>query len=404
MEPLLPTTRLIAACCRRSDDAGRAEAIATHLRAITDWEIFVPAVKRHRVHTQTYAALKTNPAVPASVIEALKRSVQSLRMRRLKQLAELLRVTAAFRNAGIAAAEIKGMTLGVLAYGSTDLKESIDLDLLVAPDAAVDAVRLLLAHGYAHKDLGTRLRTDQIRALIRNRKDIALIGPGKTKLELHWRLSQSSGLLRGAGERLACQDVEVAPGHKVSTLATPDLVAYLAVHGSLHDWARIKWLADFDALFRRANLSQRQEWSQHAQMLGAGRCWQLAIAMGEHVVGPYDDNTAGSVARSGAGHRGARRVLAHGLHCIEAPYPPLRMTLPQKLAVARDDFSTKVSLFPRLIDSRGLIRQYFFVEKDILRFPLPDRLRYLYPPLRGAIWIGGRLPFTGRKLQVAPPE
>lgn len=401
MESLRPTTRLIAACCRRSDDAGRADAIATHLRAISDWEGFGDAVKRHRVYTQTYEALKNNPAVPAGVIEALRQRVHRLRLRRLRQMSELLRITSALRNAGIRVAEIKGMTLGVLAYGTADLKESIDLDLLVAPDAAVDAVQLLLAEGYAHQQVGTRLRADQIRALVRNRKDLPLIGPHKTKLELHWRLSQGASLLKGAGE-LAWQEVEVASGHMASTLAMPDLVAYLAVHGSLHDWARIKWLADFDALFRRASASQRSEWIEHAQMLGAGRCLQLAIAVGEHVIGPYVDHASGTGASVFASDPATLRGLAHNLRCIEAPYPPPRETLQQKLSLARDDFSTKVALFQRLIDSRSLIRQYFFVEKDILRFPLPDRLRYLYPALRGAVWIGDRLPRAGRKLQAAP--
>lgn len=397
MQPLAPTTRLIAACCRRSDDPGRAEAIARHLSEISDWDAFLEAVKRHRVHPHALQALKFDPAVPAHVIAALRERIRSLRIRRLRQLSELVRVTALLRGAGIPAAEIKGMTLGVLAYGDGELKESVDLDLLISPDAAIDAVQLLLANGYRHKYAGTDLRKDQIRAVIRNRKDIDLFGPGKIKLELHWRLSHGSGLLEGAGERLAWQTVEVASDRTVSTIAMPDLVSYLAVHGALSDWARLKWIADFDALFRRASLSERSQWIEHAQTIGAGRCLQSAIAVSEHVIGPYNDSASREIARAFASDRATRHILAHGLRSLELPYPAPRATLSQKFVQVRDDISAKLPLFGRVIDARSLVRHHLFVEKDILRFPLPDRLRYLYPALRGVIWAGGRLRPGGRK-------
>jgi hypothetical protein len=394
-----PPTRLIAACCRRLDDPGRPAAIAEHIGAVRVWEAFPDLVRRHRVHPQTLAALKGHPAVPDSVITTLDRRAKALRLRGLRQLAELLRATALLRDAGIPVAEIKGITLGVLAYGTAENKESVDLDLLVPPEAGREALQLLLAHGYRHKRAGTGLTADQIRALVRNRKDVGLLGPGKAKLELHWGLNSGTGLLEGAGETLAWQDVAVAPGRSVSTLAMPDLVAYLAVHGSLHDWARIKWLADFDALFRKAAPADRAAWMEHAGMLGADRWLRHAIAVAERVIAPYDEAASNAAAQDFAAQHETRRVLDRALRCMEAPYPAPRENLRQKLAGAREELATKLPLFGRLIDARLLLRPYLFVEEDILRFPLPDRLRYLYPLMRGFIWAAGRM-FRGRRATV----
>lgn len=404
METLSPATRLIAACCRRRDDPRRAEAIAGHLGTISDWDGFLAAVKRHRVHAHAHDALSCLPAVPSQVIGTLRQRTTAMRVRGLRQISELVRVTSLLQGAGIPAAEIKGITLGVLAYGRGDLKESVDLDLLVSPLAAIDAVHLLLAHGYSHKQAGTALRTDQLRAVIRNRKDIVLFGPGNTKLELHWRLSHVSGLLDGAGDSLAWQPVEVAAGQTVQTIAMPDLVSYLAVHGALSDWARLKWLADFDALFRPASAAEKSRWIEHAQALGAARCLYGAMAVSEQVIGPYEDAASREIARAVDAAPATRRALLRGLRCIAAPYPAPRATLSQKIALVCADFSAKLLYFRRLIDARTLVRYHLFVEKDILRFPLPDRLRYLYPLIRGLVWAADRFRPVGRKLAPAAPE
>jgi Uncharacterised nucleotidyltransferase len=344
-----------------------------------------------------YDALKTVPSVPAPVVTALAENAKPLRVRGLRQMSELVRVTALFQNAGIRVAEIKGMSLGILAYGTTSLKESVDLDLLVSPDGGADAVRLLLSNGYTHVVVGNQIRPDQIAALIRNRKDITLAGPGKIKLELHWRLSHGSGLLNGAGEALEWQTVEVAPRKTVATLAMPDLVSYLAVHGSLHGWTRLKWLADFDAIFRKATDSQRREWIEHAQALGSARCLQFAIAMSAHVIGPYDDSASNDTAKDFASNHQTRRVFSFGLRHMEAPYPAPRVTMTDKLVTVYQELSMKLPLFNRLFDAKSLVRHHLFTEGDILRYPLPNRLRYLYPVLRGVIWMGDRLPSASRK-------
>ena len=67
-------------------------------------------------------------------------------------------------------------------------------------------------------------------------------------LELHWRLFNSIPLLEEVDARsLATTPVTVGPG-VVSTLSRNELFLYLCVHGSIHGWPIVKWLADIGAL------------------------------------------------------------------------------------------------------------------------------------------------------------
>lgn len=386
MTSISPSLRLIAACCRRADDPERQSLVDSAISSIVDWDMFVHDVSRHRVHGQVSNALASARNVPDSVLAALKPRVTLLKMRSLRQLSELRRLIDILQTAAIPAAEIKGMTVGALAYGTPFVKESADLDILVPIEHAHAALNLLLRNGYRHASYGAALTARQISALIRNCKDVALSGPHNIQIELHWRLSRGGSMLRGAGDPQSWQLVEVSPGYAIPTLGLPELVTYLAVHGSLHNWGRLKWLADFDAIARHAARETRQEWREHANLLGGGRCLDYAFAMSRQIFGPLPGEGAGDGAVTGL----TSHCLRHGLRSIAAPYPPLRTTIRQKFENLFDDLAGQLPLQNGLSHLRGLLRSYVFAEHDILRCPLPNRLRFLYLAVRPVLWTADR--------------
>jgi len=386
MISISPSLRLIAACCRRADDPERQFLVDRATSAIIDWDSFVCDVSRHRVHGQVRSALTSARNVPDSVLAALKPDVTFLKMRSLRQLSELRRLIDILQTAGIPAAEIKGMTVGALAYGTPFVKESADLDILVPIGHARAALNLLLRNGYRHATYGSALTARQIGALIRNCKDVALSGPQNMQIELHWRLSHWGSMLRGAGDPRTWQSVQVSPGCAVPTLASDELVTYLAVHGSLHNWGRLKWLADFDAIVRQASRETRQEWHARADLLGGGRCLDYAFAMSRQIFGPLPGESAGD----GAVTRVTSHCLRYGLRSIAAPYPPPRTTMKQKIEILFDELAGQLPFQGSLAHLRGLFRSYVFVQRDILRCPLPNRLRFLYLAVRPVLWTADR--------------
>jgi hypothetical protein len=71
----------------------------------------------------------------------------------------------------------------------------------------------------------------------------------------------------------------------VPTLAQPELFAYLAMHGALHGWFRLKWLADLVALAAAVGPEELAEMHHRAASLRVGRCSAQALLLGERILG-----------------------------------------------------------------------------------------------------------------------
>ena len=78
--------------------------------------------------------------------------------------------------------------------------------------------------------------------------------------------------------------VAAGGARSIATLADPEHYAYLCTHGALHGWARLKWLADVDALIAVSDLGATAL-HERASALGAGRASAVALALREACFG-----------------------------------------------------------------------------------------------------------------------
>jgi Uncharacterised nucleotidyltransferase len=115
------------------------------------------------------------------------------------------------------------------------------------------------------------------RWLAGNRQSLWYHSTRRTAVELHIALCENPAILPGIGMSSPRQIVMLA-GREVPTLATPELFAYLTVHGTTHGWARLKWLADVAGLIAMADVSV-QDLHEAALRSGAGYCSGAAIIM-----------------------------------------------------------------------------------------------------------------------------
>jgi len=195
------------------------------------------------------------PGVPADARARMNDLCRANTARQLLLVEELRRLLGLLDSAGIPAIPLKGPWLAQRLYGDYTLRVCADLDLLVPPDRAVDAARVLTADGYE----GCFPLDFFARHLVPGSMDYCLSKRGSLRcaVELHWRL-----LRGGESDRRATDDLwkEARPCTTLGAPAyclTPEWeLLFLSLHAATHQWQGLKWLADIDQICS----AQRIDW------------------------------------------------------------------------------------------------------------------------------------------------
>ncbi|HEY0302719.1 MAG TPA: nucleotidyltransferase family protein [Rhizomicrobium sp.] len=355
--------------------------------AVSDWDRLLRVAIRHRVEAMVHAALAAAAIdMPAAVSQALTARAQRIVAGSMATAAESVRLQTLFDGAGIPLLVLKGAALAELAYGTLAVKRSRDIDLFVAPNDVDAALRLLAERGYglgpSMKDLMARHR----RLVLRHGRELALLNPEtQIVVELRWRLVESPALLAGVDIESASQTVPMPAIGAVRTFQTEDLFAYLCLHGAAHGWSRLKWLADLNALIGSADDAEILRLYRHAQARGTGICAGLALLLCHRVLGrPLPASLLREL------DRGPRlRVLAALVNDI--------MVGPDAVVELEDRTfgTTRVALMQFLLGGgwRNFVAQYRVMSirlDDVVRYPLPAPLHFVYPLLRLPVWLWRR--------------
>ncbi|MGK6320594.1 nucleotidyltransferase domain-containing protein [Sphingomonas sp. DT-204] len=277
--------RLVCACCRAPSDPRRESAIADASRAVRDWRRVIAIARRHRVMGLAADGIRRCDGVPDEIAGELKGLARGMAANGLRQIAETTRLDRALRAAGARPLFLKGMPLGVLAYGNPLLKHSIDIDLVVEPDALAASAVVLDDAGYVLDLPAPDLPPAALATWFRYAKEASwhhrVFG---TRVELHGRLLHNPLLVPTLTVFSPRQAIAMRPGAEVEMLAPAELYVHLVAHGAAHGWARLKWLADLVGVVRSGAPSVG-ELHAAAEVMGAGRCSAQALLLGETLLG-----------------------------------------------------------------------------------------------------------------------
>ena len=250
---------------------GNAGEHRAALSGVTDWPAVAGLAARHRVGAQFLQGLGAggvripDPAAERALAERRKRDT----LRGMRQLDAMGRVTAALAARSIPSLLLKGLPLGQRLYGSPFAKSSIDIDLLVPRGAFAAAGRVLHELGCRRATAAFRETRAHVRWYDAVRKDRVYSCSG-SKIELHRRLLDNPFLFDPPFDDLDAGALTVEIGSAAfRTLGDPDQLLYLACHGSVHSWQRLKWLCDAAALLRA------MDGASAAQAVARGREEQL---------------------------------------------------------------------------------------------------------------------------------
>ena len=369
-----PSLRLVAACCRWPDDDARRGLIAEAARGRPDWDEMIALTEAHRVEGLVAHGLRSAEIpIPDAARQRIDAAADRVRGEALVHLGETLRLSEALTASGIDHRVLKGVPLGMVAYGTPTLKRSWDIDLLVWPEQAVAAAGILGDLGYRPLAPGGRFGDREFRRWQVVSKEIELRSTGGLTVELHWRLSEHPILLRGIGMASEPQSIPLIGDRTVLTLPDAANLAYLAVHGAFHGWSRLKWLADFAALLG-SFADEKREWMiEHARALGPGRALDQAMALANRLFGtafpspdPLDLPT--------------ERLVQLGNCVIETREPGVDIEADR--TAARAVRRAQWLLAPGLLYRASVLLQRLRGSEDRKLIPLPRWLWWAYWPIR----------------------
>lgn len=380
-----PEFLLAAACCRWPPAPARDVAVRAATRGV-DWERFGRVVKRQRVAGLVDAALRAaGVTLPDEVAAPIAREAHRIARQNLVAASETARLVSRIAEAGHAVLAVKGVALGALAYRSIGLKHSKDIDLLVLPEAAGAVLALLEQDGYRLVFPADSLTPAQRRTLTAYGKDAMLVDRHGHQVELHWRLFDSRAMLPGITASSPVQIVPLGGQRSVSTLAQPDLYAYLALHGATDGWSRLKWLADVNALLAPLDEATVAALHAHAEAAGAGAASAQALLLIRDLFG---------------------RPLPAPLAALAEPPRRVRLLVAgaYRMMVARDGARETsdwwggqlLSLAMQPLLRTGLrhklqvVRSVLYLQPAMYRSAIPPSLYAVYPLIRVPAWAWRR--------------
>lgn len=341
---------------------------------------------RHRVAGLVREGLAhAGLAVPPGVTDRAQRTMVSA----LRNAGEALRLQALLEKAGIEPLFLKGSALAVRAYGSIAVRDSVDIDMVVAPGDVARAWDVLDEAGYVMTAPARPLPPGPLRTYQAISKDSAHHHrQRKVRLELHWRLSDAAGEA-GMPPASDWRMIEIPGAGALRTLADAPLFTYLCVHGSGHAWARLKWLADIAAVLGTKRDGGAGLWKA-AQSAGAERPAASAIMLANAVFGtplPPGFVPPKSI-RLRLLNTLALRVMAAGGGARELADTPWNSVV---------EPSATLLTLSRWRDAWAQLRRVAIPAEDVVLLRLHPGLGLLYPVLRLPLWIWKRSPWSPRR-------
>jgi hypothetical protein len=166
------------------------------------------------------------------------------------------------------------------------------------------------------------------------------------------------------------------------TLGEEDLFAYLCMHGALHWWNRLKWLADVNALLASTPEHDVERLVRAAKARGVGRAAAQALLLCRNLLqAPLPASLMAALDKRAT----VRWLEATALNAMTAGQGEQDLH-EVRFGTTRGSLSTLL-LSPSWSYQLAELGVLLTNPTDVLTIPLPQRLRFLYPVLRLPLWL-----------------
>jgi hypothetical protein len=322
-------------------------------------------------------------AVPPEIRREIGVRAATLVRENLAMAAEAMRLQRLFDKAHLPVLFLKGSSLAMLAFGNLGLSSSQDIDLLIPGEALTTATELVARAGYRRFDPPPDISDTQLQLLLPLRRDFGFVHQTTgLRIELHWRLFGNPHAMAEDSIMAASRDVLLTDTMGLRTLSNEDLFAFLCMHGALHWWNRLKWLADVNALLASTPRDGIERLVRAAEVRGTGRAAALAIMLCRRVLGATLPARLTATLGKSATVRWLEATALSAMIAGQGEHDPHE----RRFGTTRGSLSTFLlsrSWRYRLKE----LNLHLNNQTDMLTIPLPEQLRFLYPFLRLPLWM-----------------
>jgi hypothetical protein len=270
---------LLLESCSLPRDPARITARAG---ALCDAVHLVDLADSHGVVGQLSAALAgvSGLVIPSSISDSLRLRQRAHVISNLAMAAELLRLLEQLRKFDIECVVVKGPVLSLRAFDDSAARQYGDLDLLLRQADIPRAAEILVAAGCKSRIPAHAIRAGRIPGEYRfHREDSKII------VELHTECT-----LRYFPKPIPIdayfrrKTSLILDGLSVSALSAEDEFVLISIHGAIHFWERLMWIADIAAMIYNHPELDWERIRQSAAEVGAQRMICVALLLAERLL------------------------------------------------------------------------------------------------------------------------
>lgn len=383
--PVPPEFELILECAHFPLTPGSSGRIRQLAARPLDWPVVIDMARHHQVVPLVEYGLRMSAAeTPAEPASTLQGEARANARRCFQGISELDQIISLFAQQGIAVRVLKGLPLAIAAFHDLALRQIGDIDLLVSPHDLERADAALRSLGYRRDNEAAWQTPRRLRSYIAHQKEFEYDAPvDRRPLDLHWRLFRNRWITSNAdigGLEIEWMDVATA---RIPVLPRDRLLLYLAVHGALDGWLRLKWLADIAVLAGTFSAAEMDAIIENARQNGGLK--ELSAAM--LLAAAWLDAPPPSAGCLGIGDATVSGIFRFsGDLLISNGCRPVREWIPGSAW-----FINEWKLCPSTRARVELVNRSLFRPKLWSKVSLPDTLFPLYALLRPFDWAGSRL-------------
>ncbi len=373
MHRLDPELAVLIHCARPNISAKSRLAVENLLAQGLDWQRLTRLVEKHALISTLYLNLRSidKSKLPTAAFKDLGQIYIQTLHNRVSMMSELVKLQSQFESSGIHAIYFKGLVLGELFYGDVNLRECNDIDILVHPEDALEAEKILLRNNYkyGHDKMELWRQAEFLQTPYSLRFLTQLPFHGQSTFDLHWLVFENgliklpTSFLFSHAKKHCLLDVELL------TLPPEILLILVCTHGVKSDWCRLKWIVDVAQIIENSNL----DWDKTLTLARETKAYSIVLlgcALASHLPDVTLPVVVMDALKSRADLLGTARELLDSL--FERPGTGERKLLERWLFY----LSVKDSNWDRLVLALRLSTDARI--DDWLRYRLPEPVFFLY--------------------------